>query len=94
MAKTIYKYELKPADVQTIMMPQHAQILTVQNQHDKVNVWALVESDPLHIQSPVTFYIVGTGNDASEAEHKKYLGTVQLAEGAYIFHVFYEESWA
>jgi len=94
MAKTIYKYELKPANVQTVMMPQHAKMLSVQNQNGNLNVWALVESDPLHVQAPVTFYIVGTGNDASEVEHKKFLGTAQMAEGGYVFHIFYEESWA
>lgn len=82
---TIWKYVLdKP--VMDIEMPQGATILTVQTQHGKPCLWALVdENRPRSIR---TFVSVGTGHEFPKAlAHHYYIGTFQI-EGTLVFHVF------
>lgn len=90
MAHTIYKYELEPAAVQIIYLPAFAQVLSVNNQHDKMVVYALVDVFPETVKEPIEFRIVGTGNDASGIDGSTFLGTVSLNHGALMFHTFYK----
>ena len=82
--KTIYKYPLKLDDEQTIKLPAYSKPLTVQVQHGIVTLWALVddrnEAKEYHVR------IHGTGNPATSADPKDYLGTVQL--DGFVWHVF------
>jgi hypothetical protein len=83
----VYKYELEFKDDQTILMPGGAQILTFAVQHKKPCIWALV--DPNELDAPRRFRMAGTGHpievDPNKLEH---IGTVQLAGGDLIFHLF------
>lgn len=81
----IYKYELI-GQTTIIGMPKGAQILTVQKQGNNTCVWALV--DPEESTEDITFHIVGTGNPADHVNDLLYVGTVQQAGGALIWHVF------
>jgi hypothetical protein len=58
--RTIHKYELDITDVQTIELPFYAEMLTIQEQRDKLVMWCIVDTeDELE---PRTFHVVGTGN--------------------------------
>ena len=83
--RTIYKYELEVTDYQDIPMPLCAQILTIQVQHDKPCIWALVNTErPIQKQR---IFICGTGHPYDE-NFDRYLGTFQLHSGSLVFHVF------
>ena len=85
--KTIYKYPIYPADYVEVEMPAGAEILTVQLQRNQLCLWALVDS-----AAPVRkcrFRIAGTGHPLDdEVVASKYVGTFQLNDGQFVFHVF------
>lgn len=92
----IFKYPLQVTDVQYVSLPLHAKLLTVQVQNGIPCLWALVDSKhKLKVNRPV--FTIGTGNPAGHVfetgktdEWPKYLSTYQLANGALVFHVFYQ----
>jgi len=83
---TIYKYPIRATDVQSVEMPEGAEILTVQTQNGDACIWALVNEDaPYKVRRIEVF---GTGHQVSEEHKRKYIGTFQLRGGALVFHVF------
>lgn len=81
---TIFKYQLKVTDEQTIRMPKDAMILTAQAQGQFfICLWAIV--DPDAEQEERTFEIIGTGNHVS-LRPREYIATVQL--GLFVWHIF------
>lgn len=83
--KTIHKYPLRPSDSTLLSIPEGAQVLCVQVQHDQPYIWVLVESDR-HPESRL-FRMVGTGHPMPE-EVKEYIGSFQLLGGNLVFHLF------
>lgn len=90
MSKVIWKFDLKPNEgdemVVVVNMPVGAQVLTVQMQHDKPRLWALV--DPEAPRADRRFQVVGTGHKFNPKPSAHYLGTFQMQSGAFVFHVF------
>ena len=85
--KTIWKYELNEHGVKVIKMPLGAEILTIQSQHDKPVLWALVDPEEYHTER--VFEIAGTGHPLYKPEMiRKYIGTYQSFNGDFIGHVF------
>lgn len=85
--KTIWKFELKVTDHQTIKLPKEADILSVQSQNETVCLWALV--NPKNELEDRYFEIFGTGHPiALETTLKEYVGTFQLHGGSLVFHLF------
>ena len=82
--KKIFKYVLKPTDLQTIKM-HPGDILKVGTQCDTVCIWALV--DPNAPTEERTFAVVGTGHECQYTKDQ-YLGTVGIDNDRLIFHVF------
>ena len=90
----IWKYELKPTEMQTINMPKGARVLCVQAQRGSACIWAVVdqESD----KEERTFITKCTNEDFPEwlnkrnvqLAHPDYIGTFQLEAGSLVFHVF------
>jgi hypothetical protein len=82
---TIWKYPLAMRDDVTIVMPRAAQVLAVDVQFGRPQLWALVDPDG----EPETrhFAVVGTGNPCGLSS-TDYIGSVQLDGGAFVFHVF------
>ena len=87
--KTIWKYELVTTDKQVLALPTEAVILTVQMQHGKTNLWALVDTEAVGEESR-TIAIYGTGHPMPDNVMRTYLGTYQLAD-TLVFHTF--EEW-
>lgn len=97
---TIWKFPLEIKEEQTIEMPGGSKILCVQTQkvsgfihgseprgpEDKLFLWAVV--DPKAALVPFEIHIYGTGKPCLGIYRKKYLGTVQTASGAVVWHVF------
>lgn len=84
--KTVRKYELGPAKTQSIWMPGHANILSVQLQDDKPVLWALV--DPTIPNEERRFRLVWTGEEISNLVYPVYIGTFQAGPTAW--HLFEE----
>jgi hypothetical protein len=83
----IWKWELSVADLQIIMMPIGAQVLSVQVHRGAPQLWAMVdETSPAE---PRTFATVGTGHTMTKnAIYGRFIGTYQLHGGDLVFHVF------
>lgn len=82
--KKIYKYTVN--HTQRIEMPKDATFLTAQVQHGNICIWAEVE-----LEKEMTTYLVHvipTG-DAAPSPALTYLGTVQLMEGVFVYHIYY-----
>jgi len=83
--KTIYKYQIETADVQTIEMPAGAKILCLQMQQGKPCIWVQCKHDNPLVKHVVTTY--GTGHEMRPFSGD-YVGTYQLNNGDLVFHVF------
>ena len=85
MPYTIHKQTLQPMDVQEIMVPEGAEMLSAREQFDHVCVW--YRCNPTNRLQPRRLAIVGTGNPAPD-ESGRFLGTAALHGGQLMFHVF------
>lgn len=88
--KTIYKYPLEFADVQTIAMPKGAQILSAQWIRGLICVYALIDTEE-KMREAHQFLIIGTGhsiqpNPTPIVHH--YLGSVHNEAQSLVFHIF------
>lgn len=98
MTNTIYRYRLNIIDEQTISMPTGAEILTVARRegahrallgvgsHEPVEMWALVDPDAPMQERRIR--IAGTGHPLADVDNLAFLGSVQIAQGQLVFHVF------
>jgi hypothetical protein len=86
----IWKYQLADEARQVVMMPSGAEILSVQQQHGDLQLWAMVDPD-LPKQMRV-FEIFGTGTTmpdlSSEGRVRRHVATVQTCQGMLVWHVF------
>lgn len=88
--KRIFKYILDASDNQVIEIPSET-ILSVEEQNEKIVVYAIVDTDIEPIK--YEFGINGTGNSITfEIEYFKFLGTVKMYNGSLMFHVFYRKA--
>jgi hypothetical protein len=94
--RTVYKYALNlhkaiyHGEMFVISMHRGALLMSVQNQHDKLVIWALVDNDlPLVNRNFIVYY---TGEEIpfleSAFRSQKYISSVQIMGGDYVFHVF------
>ncbi len=83
--RTIWKFELEITDEQKISMPKNAKILSVQAQHDRPCVWAIV--DDKEILEDRFFIIHGAGHPCNGG-FSKFIGTFQVHSGRLVFHLF------
>jgi hypothetical protein len=84
---TIYKYPLEITDVQTIDLPNGAEVLDVAVQDELPVLWALVDTE--EITAPVEVYTFGTGIPIStELDDLVHISTYQI--GGFVGHVFIE----
>jgi hypothetical protein len=83
--KAIWKFEIEIKDSQQVAMPLLAEVLCAQFQHGGLCLWAVVETD--NSIQPRTIEIFGTGHRMPEIE-RRYIGSVQMAGGQLVWHVF------
>jgi len=87
--KTIWKYELQITDMQTVMMPKGAEIISVDNQFSDVCMWAIV--DTTCKPKGRIIEIVGTGNPMIDDDrvNRWFIGTViRRPYDGFVWHVF------
>lgn len=83
----VFKYTIPVEDYFSLNLPKGAKILTVQEQNNEPQIWALVEgSQPDETRN---FRLSGTGHPIKEDPGiLEYIGTFQLVGGGFIGHVF------
>lgn len=86
--KRVYKYPVEIADVQTILLPIGAQILSVQVQGGNPYIWACV--NPSAESEPRRFRLFETGHNIESENCLKFIGTFQLLGGRLVYHLFEE----
>jgi hypothetical protein len=89
MEKRIFKYPLEVENKQVINLPKGSELLTVQTQFNKPQLWALV--DPNEKEKEERYIeMFGTGHPINYNVdlERKYLSTYQLDGGNFVFHVF------
>lgn len=85
--KKIYKYPLNLVEHQFISLPVGAKPLAVKMQREDVCLWALIDAE--NEMETKSVYIFGTGNPIEEdLTDATYLGTVLMAQDAFVWHVF------
>jgi len=84
--KKIFKFPLEIDDVQPVVIPQAAKILSVQMQHGELCLWAEVQTSLRHETRYIE--IIGTGHEIDESHRREYIGTVQTADGNLVWHVY------
>lgn len=89
--RTIWKFPLqlqgRGRQSVTVLMPQGAEIVMVDTQQAQLSLWADV--DTTAPREPREFLVVGTGERIPE--DATYVGSFDLHNGYYIFHVFETE---
>ena len=83
MNKVIWKFPLNLTDIQDVLLPIGAQILSVAEQNGVICLWAVV--DPEAEDGTRLIEIHGTGNDFGPG-NRLFLGTVVM--NAFVWHVF------
>jgi hypothetical protein len=88
VTRAVWKFEAPILDRFALAMPKGAEIVSVQVQRGVPCAWALV--DPKARLEVRTFHWVGTGHEHPVAfwSWLRWRGTVQLEEGALVFHLF------
>lgn len=87
MTETIWKFPLKLQHEQEIEMPAGAKILTVALQKDIICLWALCNPDVPKQKKEIVIF--GTGQPIHENLTLKYIGSVQVCNGDFAWHVFH-----
>lgn len=82
---SIWKFEIPMHEGAEIMMPEGAEVLTVQAQRGEPFLWARVNPDAPKIKR--LFAVHGTGHPIPD-DGRKHLGSFQLHGGSLVFHVF------
>jgi hypothetical protein len=91
--RTIHKYHLEITDNIVIKLPRWSKILSIGVQPnssalggEQVCLWALVETNnPLE---EVYLKMRGTGHDCEGIDAENFIGTVIMAKGRLVFHIF------
>lgn len=85
--QSVHKYTIPVKDYFSLNLPKGAKVLTVREQYNEPQLWALVEKGVSTEKR--NFRLAGTGHLIEEApDTLNYIGTFQLDGGDYIGHVF------
>jgi hypothetical protein len=86
----MFQYNLAAVNVQTIVMPFDAIIVSCQYHQGRVTLWAVGTTPTSELDTfERTFYQIGATADLPE-KCGHYVGTVQVDAGLYAIHVFEE----
>ena len=83
--RTVWKVELVIQEIQTVMLPERYEIISLMVQHGTPCLWAIV--NPEHPKYGVRILIHGTGHPISD-DAGEFLGSFMLTDGGFIGHVW------
>ena len=83
----VLKYEIEIGDYFEIEMPNGAQILKAECQHNIPYLWVLADLERLSVKK--TFRFAGTGHPINHRKDElQFVSTFQMEKGNLIFHIF------
>ena len=85
---TIWKCEVPVTDHAIVEVPEDAKFLSVAVQHGGLMAWFLTSGDAPLVRKGLR--VIGTGHPILDEKLGRFLGMVQLHNGALIFHIFEE----
>jgi len=87
--KVIYKYPLKGSVFQTLQLPLSANILTIQEQNNELQLWAEVDyqSSESTRERQIELFYTGEPFETDLNIIRRYISTIQLSSGI-VIHVF------
>lgn len=94
----IFKYELRTRGETKLLMPVFAKVIAVQNQREKLVLWAECRSfndeggDHTGATGYRTFHSLLTGFHTEIPKKAEHVGTVQFDDGAFVAHVYEAKS--
>lgn len=88
MTKYISRYTLEVFGSQAVKLPKGAEILTVQTQFEKVQLWALADRANKSEERVIEMIPTGKPIYCDLGIERKYISTFQSPGGDYAFHVF------
>lgn len=86
--KTIWKFELRSTDIQTLKVPKGYKVLTLQLQRGIPYIW--IECDPNNDSTYLKLRTYGTGHEITneESERLSYVGTYLIHQDSIVLHVY------
>jgi hypothetical protein len=87
MKSKIYKYELKPGTDTHLNLPIGSEVLSVQNQNEKIILYVKFDSEYEEDLRGRHFLAAHTGSELFGVIGK-FIGTVMLDGGSYVCHIF------
>lgn len=88
--RSIYKYPIDINDTQTLTLPKGSEILSVINQYDNACIYAIVDTETKETEE-YSLECYGTGHTIRHDSSYKFLGTVAMLGGNFVYHVFYKK---
>ena len=86
MKKAVWKYTLDVnVGEQPLAIPHGASLVHFEEQHETITFWALVDPDAPYEDR--VFKVFGTGHQSIQ-DNEKHVGTVVMAHGTYVWHIF------
>jgi len=86
MSTSVWKFPVRVTDEAVIEIPEGAHILSVGVQGDQLCVWAHVDPDARLVRRSIL--MAGTGHRREDLVWSDFVGTVQMLDGQFVFHVF------
>lgn len=86
--KTIWKMPLIVEDIQDISLPKESTILSIQFQHGMLCLWAEVDTESSSETRMIEIYGTGHRIYGDMGIERKYIATVQEAEGNLVWHIY------
>lgn len=92
MTPRIYKYELKITDIQDLLLPEGAKIISVGMQiphgekKERLFLWAIVDRDQPLVARKIRVF--GTGHKMYCEHELDFIGTVQMTTAPLVWHIF------
>ncbi len=88
--RSIYRYKIDIANTQTLTLPKGAEILSVINHFGDVCIYAIVDTETTE-REEYALQCYSTGYTIRHDDSYKFLGTVVMLDGNFIYHVFYKK---
>ncbi len=82
----IYKYELQMTSVQHLELPLACRILKMDVQHQRPFLWCWVDTEVA--TETRRFVLVGTGHEIDNPLELTYIDSIQVMDGALVWHLF------
>lgn len=87
--QTVYKYTLQKngPDWEAHNVPANEKVLHIADQHGKICVWALVDTDGF--KGMRFFQVFGTGHEIpNDGRTRSFVNTFMIEDGDVVFHAF------